>query len=169
MNTVEKIRPRALTADELAVVLRAAAVAAGDYRAEAATELLIRHRRWLTELEAVDQLVDVADQFGEDVSMNWSAAAQISSSDLGDPEDRAVLAIAASIARFDEPVDLFARLAPLRRDTVDLVLAAISHATGAHHHVEHLGAPSEAGEWTVTPTSPRVQAGALHPWPAQQV
>lgn len=163
---MEIVSPHQLDPDVVRTGLRAAAV--GDYRAEAATELIVRHGVWLAEQETVDRLVDLVDLFGEDLSVNWSEAAAISDGTTGTPEDRAVLAIAASTAQFATPVDLFARLSQLQRANVDLVLAAISHATGAHRHVEHVGEPGPAGEWAITPTSPRVHVGALHPWPSEE-
>ena len=56
-------------------------------------------------------------------------------------------------------------LASLERRNVDLVLGAISHAGGTHHHVEHVGEPvpgEAAVEWCVTSTSPRLRLGPLY-------
>jgi hypothetical protein len=156
-----------LTADELVTSLRFAA--AGTYADEAAVELLIRHRTWLTQPKFLSACLYVVD--ADMVGANWPAVARYVTDADAQPADRAVALIAAQLAGYPEPVDIATMpplawlLASLPRDAVDLVLAAISHAAGTHQHVEHVGEVSEAGEWRITATSPRLRPGPLHPWP----
>lgn len=156
------LRPHTLSRDELMIGLRAAAV--GDLATEAATELLIRHGHWIADARTVDRLVVVHDELGEDLALDWDAAEQLHDELALYPEDRAVLAIAASLVG-RRSIDLGLVLSQLRRPTVHLVLAAVSHATGTHLQVEHVGELSTAGEWVATSTSPRVQLGPLFAWP----
>ena len=54
----------------------------------------------------------------------------------------------------------------LDRNTVALVLAAVSHAAGTHEHREHLPSRVDvAGNPVIGPTSPRVDLGSLYLWP----
>ncbi|HUX71741.1 MAG TPA: hypothetical protein VMV41_14580 [Cellulomonadaceae bacterium] len=87
------------------------------------------------------------------------------------PADRAILTVAASLAGYPSteagaadrwtPIPLRWELANLDRHDTALVLAAISHATGSHDHVEHLTDTSGA----VTPSTPRIALGPLVDWP----
>lgn len=151
-----------LNPHELSVGLRASA--AGDLRAEASVELLIRHQRWLEDPELRDQLIRVRDQFGEDLGLDWDAAATLCVAGHLQPEDRAVLAIAISLARA-EPIALHLLIPSLQRESVALVTAAIAHAAGTHLQVEHIGELTGTGEWVATSTSPRVQLGPVVAWP----
>lgn len=158
---------------DLALGLRAAA--AGTYAAEAAVELLIRHQAWLTRSTFVHECLE-PDDAGEFIGISWARVAQHVNRVDAQPSDRAIALIAAQLGGYpdpgEQPVDVAAMpplawlLASLDREDVDLVLAAISHAAGAQDHIEHVMEPGESGEWRVTPTSPRLRPGPLHPWPA---
>lgn len=156
------IEAHAIEHHDLVAGLRAEAV--GRLALEAAVELLIRHDRWLREPALVDRLVRVDDPLGEDLRVDWDTAADLIAEALLQPEDRSVLAIAASIA-VGEPVALSQRIPAMRRDTVALVLAAIAHAAGTHLQVDHVGELNTAGEWVATSTSPRVSLGPVVSWP----
>jgi hypothetical protein len=170
MNTPPPVN---LTAEDVTIGLRVAA--AGSYPAEAAVELLIRHQGWLMRPEFVATCVYALDDEGQALAVDWAAVVENVAEADAPPADRTVARIAAQLGA--DPFDpeaaqavstvgsLALLLASLNRSQVDLVLAAISHAAGTHDHVEHIGEPGEAGEWRVTPTSPRLRPGPLHRWP----
>lgn len=161
------------TPDELALALRVGAV--GSYAAEAAVELLIRHGYWLGRPGFVEACLVPLDAEADTLGVDWMAVVdQVRVSDAA-PAHRAVAEIAAQIGVGLDVASteiVAAELRPLRwllasldRGDLDLVLAAIAHAGGTHDQVEHVGAPTPAGEWAATSTSPRVGRGSLHPWP----
>ncbi|RMI13240.1 hypothetical protein [Cellulomonas triticagri] len=165
--------PSDLSVTELVAGLRAGA--AGSYDTEAGVELLIRHWTWLATPGFVRECVTARDPDGDLLDVDWTRVAACALAPQADPAPRAVALIAVQLAGYpklsSEPVSL-GTLPPLawllrtlsRRD-VDLVLAAISHATGTHHQVHHLGEPDPDGTWHVTSTSPRLRPGPLHDWP----
>lgn len=164
--------PLSLSVSTRGLALRRGAV--GPHPVEAATELLVRHRRWLTRSAFVQACVRVVDEVDGTLTVDWDAARAHADTAPVPPADRAVLHIAVQLADGvgDQPDPPAARpplgslLPVLQRDEVDLVLAAVAHASGTHHHVEHVGEPTASGEWRITDTSPRFLLGSLHPWPA---
>lgn len=167
--------PATLTVTELVDGLRAAA--AGSYPAEAATELLIRHWRWLARPEFLRACLRALDGDSElRLAVDWSAVAVHVTTTDAPPAERAVALVAAQLGQSPDPttrlpsrmsslVPLGFLLIGLERRDVDLVLAAVSHGAGTQDHVEHVGEPGPMGEWRPTSTSPRLPLGPLHPWP----
>ena len=150
------------------------AAAHGSYPDEAAARLLIAHGSWLRRADFRDQFVtvDTVDQAGGGaVRIDWPRAVRETAEWVIAPADRAILTIAASLAGYPNPeaaadsrwtpIPLRWELANLNRHDTALVLAAISHATGSHDHVEHLADTSGI----VTPSTPRIALGPLVDWP----
>lgn len=162
-----------LSPAHLTSALRAGAV--GSYPAEAAVELLIRDGRWLARPDFVRACVCALVDDGEVLAVDWSAAQRHVTAVEATPAERAVGLIAVQLGAYPDPAEApidaqgmppLAWLLPnLARADVDLVVAAISHAAGTHHHVDHVGEPTPAGEWLTTPTSPRLSLGPVHAWP----
>lgn len=75
-----------------------------------------------------------------------------------------VLDIAALLANDDRPVALGDAVSGLDRHHLDLVLAAIAHASGSHEHSAPVTEQDEDG-------NPRIvrfdRTGSLYPWPDQ--
>lgn len=111
------------------------------------------------------------------VYVDWSRVVRQTAEWIASPADRSILAIAASLAGYPSPesprdtqwapVPLRWNLAILDRHDIALVLAAISHATGRHDHVEHLAADLPNGGTAFTGSSPRIDLGPLFDWPSQ--
>lgn len=159
--------------EDLARALRAGAE--GSYPAEAATELLIRHGRWLARARFVQECVYALDDRADMLAVDWRAVQAYVGAAPGTPAERAIALVAVQLGGYPDPAEapidlqgmppLAWLLVNLERDDVDLVLAAISHAAGTQDHVDHLGELTAAGEWQMTPTSPRLRLGPLHAWP----
>jgi hypothetical protein len=163
-----------MTAD-VAAALRAGA--RGSYPDEAAIELLIRHNSWLRRPNFLEQFV-IVDAEGELTAyIDWVRVVHETAEWVTSPAERSILAIAASLAGHPNPeaprdtqwtpVPLRWNLAILDRNDVALVLAAISHATGSHDHVEHLAANLPNGGTAITHSSPRINPGPLFDWPTE--
>jgi hypothetical protein len=172
--------PSILTVTELVTGLRAGA--AGQYPKEAAVELLIRHWNWLARPAFTQHCVHSDDGTPRALTVSWWRLVEHAHADEIQPNDRAIALIAAQLGGFLDPLHvtidmdeippLAWLLANLKRPEVELTLAAISHAAGAHDHVLHVGEPVSDGQteqWRVTATSPRLRPGPLHPWPAPAV
>jgi hypothetical protein len=140
--------------DDLANQL--ARVGPGSYGFEAATEILLRFRGarfarpgwpWIKD---VDQRpwIDFAEIAGGSGALSGG--------------ERRVLLIAASLAE-EQPIELGDAVAGLDRRDLALVLAAVSHAGGSHHHVEILSERTAAGDEIVTLWGPRLEPGPLYP------
>ncbi len=153
------------------------AAAHGSYPDEAAARLLIAHGSWLRRADFREQFVTVDQAGGGAVRIDWPRAVRETAEWVIAPADRAILTIAASLAGYPNPESAAAnRWTPIplrwelanldRRDTA-LVLAAISHTTGAHDHVEHLTEDLPNGACAVTNTSPRINLGPLFDWPTE--
>jgi hypothetical protein len=108
--------------------------ARGLYRAEAAVELLIGHRRWLDRDDFVDEFIEIGPGSICRAAMaflDWVAvAAALDAGRLGcsDSEGQ-VLRIAASLAE-GIPVDLGAALSGLDEANIVGVAQAVVHANG---------------------------------------
>lgn len=123
--------------------------AKGMYPLEAGVELLIRHG--IAIYQGAPWIEDLGDRAYLDVdrllahSGAWSGGEQ------------RIVRIAASLLG-GPPVDLGNELPGLDREGVELVLAAIAHASGSHEHAvlvaDDMGSPTG---YTVGPS--------LHPWP----
>jgi hypothetical protein len=168
--------PAILTVTELVDGLRAGA--AGSYPVEAATELLIRHWRWLARPEFLRACLRALDGDPElRLAVDWSTVEMHVTTADAPPSERAVAVIAAQLGQRPDQtaspprptsslgLPLGFLLTCLERRDVDMVLAAISHSAGTQDHVEHVGEPNATGEWRPTSTSPRLRLGPLHPWP----
>ncbi|MDA8438638.1 MAG: hypothetical protein M0Z51_07235 [Propionibacterium sp.] len=164
-----------MTSDEVNAGLRAGAH--GSYQDEAAVELLIRHNTWLRRQDFLDQFVS-GDLAGIGRAyVNWVRAVRQTVEWVMSPAERSVLVIAASLAGHPNPeapqsaqwtpIPLAWTLANLDRRDIALILAAISHATGSHDHVEHLAANLPNGGTAITTTSPRITLGPLFDWPQE--
>lgn len=116
--------------------------ARGMYTSEAATELLLRA---LNGHYAVPGLPWVKDRDNDGYWIDFDAIPDNIGAYSGG--EQRVLRIAASLGG-GVPVDLGENVSGLDRAHIDLVLAAISHASGAHEH-------SHFGDRLVP----------LHPWP----
>lgn len=146
--------PSTLTVPELGDGLRAGATS--SYPLDAAVELLIRHRTWLTRPGFVRACVRALIDDGRVLAVDWSAAQRYLTTAEATPAERAVGHIAVQLGAYPDPskapteaqeMPPLAWLLPnLARSDVDLVLGAISHAVGTHHHVDHVGEPSPSGE-----------------------
>lgn len=133
--------------------------ARGLYPLEAATELLIRADAG--RLAAPGQPWVHHD--GTSAWIDFDAIADEIGTLSGG--ERRLLCLAASLAR-DVPVQLGDALSSLDRDHAALAVAAVSHATGSHEHREYVGHREDASTpLTVHPDSPRLDLGALYPWP----
>lgn len=157
-----------LTLPELVEGVRACT--RGVYDLEAAAELLIRHDTWLHRPEFLERCV-WTDNSGF-VGIEWEAVVQGAGEWAASPSELAMLAIAASLAGHPRhgttgpvPLPLGWAIGTLDRHNVALVLAAVSHAAGAHQHVEHLAAVAVDGIVNIMTTTPRLQLGPLYPWP----
>ena len=153
------------------------AAAHGSYPDEAAVRLLIVHGAWLRRGDFREQFVTPDQNQAGTARIDWPRAVRETAEWVVVPADRAILTIAASLAGYPNPESAAAdRWTPIplrweltnldRRDTA-LVLAAISHATGAHDHVEHLAEDLPNGQAAVTNTSPRINLGPLFDWPTE--
>lgn len=119
--------------------------ARGGYGTEAATELLIRalHGRFASPSQPWIRIEDDGTCW-----IDWDRINPDTTGALSGGERR-LLAIAASIGG-GQPVNLNDAVT-IDRNTLDLVLAAIAHASGSHQHY------TWAGD----------QLDSAHPWPAQ--
>lgn len=146
------------------------AAAHRSYPDEAAARLLIAHGSWLRRADFRDQCVAVDHEQAGAVRIDWPRAVRETTEWVIAPADRAILTIAASLAGYPSteaaaadrwtPIPLRWELTNLDRCDTALVLAAISHATGAHDHVEHLADASGV----VTTSTPRIALGPLVDW-----
>ena len=148
-----------MTGLDEAVISRLRAWAKGMYTVEAGVELLLRAfdgrfarlgNPWI-EGDPTDCWVNfpaIPDHIGA----------------LSGGEQR-LLMIAASLGSDNEPVDLSHSVSGLDRGLTALVLAAISHASGSHSHTEFLPTKLENGTLAINLESPRIELGALFPWP----
>ena len=138
------------TSSDLEVSLRA--WARGMYTTEAAAELLIRagHAR-----PGAPWLVDAGDgRTGIEPTRLLASTGTMSGG------ERRLVDVALSLLSNDHPVDLGDAISGLDRHGVDLVLAALAHASGSH---EHSGfAYDQDGKPTGI-----VRHTTLHPWPAR--
>jgi len=137
---------------------------AGSYPLEAAAELLIRHDHWLRRRDFLERcaLMSAGRAY---VTILWDIVPEVTDDLPHNRTNRAIALIAGELAGHPAPHSLGHTLTGLDRANLDLVLAAISHAGGTHHNVEHLGAPGDGTPATVTSTSVRIRLGPLHPWP----
>jgi len=135
--------------------------AKGSYPLEAGVELLIRSiegrfanpgQPWV--------------QQGDDPGWWWIDVEQMNEDNFGalSGGEIRLLRIAASLLD-GQPVDLSRNLAGLDREHVQLVLAAIAHASGSHEHAGPL-APDPTGRFVdrdgVRKSFQRL--GSVHPW-----
>jgi hypothetical protein len=127
--------------------------AKGSYTAEAATELLIRAFDGRFAAPG-NPWIHKSTSSGA----NWINFAQIPELIGGvSGGERRVLSLAASIAAVDVPVVLGDVLPGLDRHMLDLVLAAIAHASGSHEH---------SGFITNTDGTESIERlSTLYPWP----
>ncbi len=134
--------------------------ARGSYGLEAATELLLR-------AFGGRFAAPVWPWMKQDGGRPWvDFAAILEHSGALSGGERRVLLIAASLAE-ETPVVLGDLLAGLDRRHLELVVAAVSHAAGAHEQVEFLPSRNADGVDVVVPWGPRVELGPVYPWPEQ--
>ena len=143
--------------------------AAGSYPDEAAVELLIRSG-WTRRAPLATHGAATLDGT-RDVCVDWGVLGQILDGHLGSPilaasgGELRVLPIAYCLAR-----GVLQDTVPgLDRHHTDLVLAAIAHANGSHHH-SGLTQRGPKGEWVDNETGLRASFNAmesLHRWPSQ--
>lgn len=166
-----------LPLDQLDAAL--ARTAAGRYAHEAALRLLLEHGEWIARL-AQAGLIDLDDDDPGDPQtqrlapageryawIRWTHAVDaIESGQLyASGSSSRILRIAASLAS-DSTLNLEDAVSGLDRTNLTLVLAALSHANGAHEHREYLLPAADDGQPPViTPSTPRVDLGPVHPWP----
>ncbi|MCA0252146.1 MAG: hypothetical protein LCH76_07655 [Actinobacteria bacterium] len=137
--------------------------AKGSYPMEAGVELLIRAGGGRLAAKGWPWV-----QEGSVAGSWWINVEEVTEENLGalSGGETRLLRIAASLLA-GPPVDLYSSIAGLDRENIALVLAAISHAGGAH---EHSGppAPDPVGRYLVGGVRmgfPRL--GSLYPWPAE--
>lgn len=120
----------------------------GNYRYEAAIELLLRHNRFAnhdrTWIDHGPAYLEGIGRVDEAPSIDFKALVQDGVYGSYSSTERHVMAIAASLVG-SHHIDLDARLSGHERRNMTLILAAISHATGQHQQ----------------------PAGALVPWPEE--
>lgn len=134
---MSSLDPTTLTPDQLTAMLRA--WASGLYSDEAATDLLIAHRVWLTRLDFLTTCVDAIDDgWTRDgttpmASIDWDRAAHVADQASCSTSEAAVLRLAASLAGTGT-----GSLADLARglDATNTarLLDAIAHSAGWHQH-----------------------------------
>ena len=139
--------------------------AKGLYPLEAGVELLIRAFDGRFASPAHPWV-----QQGDDPGWWWIDVEQMNEDNYGafSGGETRLLRIAASLLD-GHPVDLSRNLAGLDRVHVQLVLAAISHASGSH---EHLGPPTPDPRGRYVHDGGRVglhPLGGLCPWPDQPI
>lgn len=140
--------------------------ARGVYPQEAAVELLIRSG-WTARPAFVDHAI-VDGEPGGYPSLDWETLGHALDGGRGNEVLAAcggelrVLRLAHSLAAGE----LGAAVCGLDRDTLALVLAALSHANGSH---EHAAVTPHLGRATTDPDPVRrvvfTRPGPLHPWP----
>lgn len=135
--------------------------------------LLVEHGYWLAPLAHAGHIevsdVDPDDPLGPRYArVDWTgAAAALDAGTLYGGSAGRVLRIACSLGA-GVPVDLADAVSGLDRTNLALVLAAVSHASGAHEHREYVvERPANGAPPVVTPHTPRLELGPLHPWPPQ--
>lgn len=143
--------------------------AAGSYPDEAAVELLIRSG-WTRRAPLATHRAATQDGT-HDVYIDWDVLGRILDGHLDSP----ILAASAGELRVLRIAHCLARgvlqetVPGLDRHHTDLVLAAIAHANGSHHH-SGLTQPGPKGEWVDNETGLRASFNAmesLHRWPSQ--
>jgi hypothetical protein len=128
--------PAALSPAMLAPMLRV--WAQGLYGVEAAVELLIAHRHWLSRADFRVRCISASDRgregegpYGPIATIDWAAAADFQGP--ATPGDRSILWLACSLADGPElPVALGHEISTLEAEDVILVLNAIAHTAGWH-------------------------------------
>jgi len=86
--------------------------------------------------------------------------------DRGSGSDNRVLRIAASLSELGVPVDLVDAVTGLDRHNLALVLAAVSHANGAHEHKDYAAErPADGSPPVVTAETPMLELGPVFGWP----
>lgn len=130
--------------------------AAGSYPVEAATELLLRARDGRF-AQAENPWIHTDDR-----GYAWINFADINPETTGvySGGERRVLAIAAALGS-RTPLDLAENITGLDRTHAQLVLAALAHAMGTHHHNEIRRHPT-------TGAIDLIELDSLHSWPPEQ-
>jgi len=142
--------------------------AAGIYPDEAAVELLIRSG-WTKRAALATHRAATLDS-AYDVYIDWDVLGQILDGQVDSPilaasgGELRTLRIAHSLAR-----GILQETIPgLDRHHTDLVLAAIAHANGSHHHSGLTEVPPD-GQWVHNETGALLSftpLGPLHRWPS---
>ena len=140
-------------ADTTALAAGLRAWAKGMYATEAAAELLIRAcdgRLLLGPWIRTDQA---------ESGIAWLDATRVDDAAYLSGGQLRVLRIAASLVSSQSPVSLGDELPGLSRGDLELVLAAVAHASGSHQHSDML-IDLDAGVYESRGYKP-----SLHPWP----
>ncbi len=157
-----------LSADELAEALLRGA--SGMYTCEASIRLLLAHGVWPVRLAAAE-FVELSDEDEpEEPRYAWVgwcyAVAALEAGTLTGGSDNRVLRIAASLSELGVPVDLADAVTGLDRHNLALVLAAVSHANGAHEHKDYAAErPADGSRPVVTADTPVLGLGPVFGWP----
>ena len=131
------IDPTSLTPEQLAPMLRA--WAKGLYTSEAAIELLIAHRVWLTRHDFLATCVDAIDNgwtregFEPMASVDWARAARFAFDVPCSTAEAAVLRLACSLDGTSTG-DLAGLTRGLDAANTSRLLEAIAHRLGWHEH-----------------------------------
>ncbi|WP_147262034.1 hypothetical protein [Blastococcus sp. TF02A-26] len=152
--------------------------ARGLYPYEAGVELLIRHRSLADRMAAGGFLLSNAEDPEVPRGLVWPDVAGFVDSGPGlSGSQRRIVAIIGSLLGVEGyAVDLSDAVAGLDRDNMALVLAALSHANGAHEHRDMTALHQALAEaqrdgattlaWDPAADEP---LPPLYPWPAEAV